>query len=162
MTDIFGRILLLKQSSLFVQVETEQLRAVAAELEEELYVSGERIFDINEQGDRAYILESGQVGISILPDPQVQEFVATLGPGDMFGEMNLFDQLPRSGTAHVLAESCILSLDQSKLRGLILCYPELGLGLLRGLSLRLRAMNARSAENTMGAGAIIAPPPTGS
>jgi CRP-like cAMP-binding protein len=145
MSDLFGRILLLKRSPLFTQVETDELRAVAAELEEELYMTGERIFDINEQGDHAYFLESGKVGISILPDPKRREFVAILGPGDVFGDMNLFDQLPRSGTAHVLEESRVLSLDQGKMRGLIVSYPELGLGLLHGLSLRLRAMNKLSA-----------------
>jgi len=145
MSDLFSRILLLKNSLLFAEVETEQLCVVAAELEEEAYVAGERIFDINEQGDRAYILESGQVGISIRPDPREREFVAILGRGELFGDMNLFDQLPRSATAHVLAEARVLSLDQGKLRGLILSYPELALGLLRGLSLRLRAMNTRTA-----------------
>jgi len=58
----------------------------------------------------------------------------------------VFDQrLPRSATAHVLVEARVLSLDQGKLRGLILSHPELALGLLRGLSLRLRAMNTRIA-----------------
>ena len=57
--------------------------------------------------------------------------------------MNLFDNLPRSATAHVLQDSHILSLEKGKLRGLLLSYPELGLGLLRGLSLRLRSMNSR-------------------
>jgi len=141
MSDLFSRILLLKKSTLFAHVETEQLRAVAAELEEELYLGGERIFDINDQGDRAYIIQSGKIGISVLPDPIRQEFVSVLGAGDLFGEMNLFDQLPRSGTAHVLEDSLVLSIDQSKMRGLLLSYPELGLGLLRGLSLRLRAMS---------------------
>jgi CRP-like cAMP-binding protein len=145
MSDLFGRILLLKNSPLFAHVETEELRAVAAEFEKEVYVAGERIFDIGEQGDRAYILESGKVGISIVPDLQAREFVAVLGPGDLFGEMNLFDQLPRSGTAHVLEESRVLCLDQGKMRGLIVAYPELAIGLLRGLSLRLREMNRRSA-----------------
>jgi len=144
MSDVFSRILLLKRSPLFSHVETEQLRAVAGELDEELYLPGERIFDINEPGDRAYIIQSGQIGISVLADPGRKEFVAVLGPGDLFGEMNLFDQLPRSGTAHVLEETRVLSIDQTKMRGLVVSYPELGLGLMRGLSLRLRAMNKRS------------------
>jgi len=120
------------------------LRVVAEELVDEVYLAGERIFDIGEQGDHAYILEHGSVGISLDADPLTQDYVATLGPGDLFGEMNLFDNLPRSATAHVLHDSRILSLEKGKLRGLLLSYPELGLGLLRGLSLRLRAMNSRT------------------
>jgi CRP/FNR family cyclic AMP-dependent transcriptional regulator len=143
MTDLFARVLLLKRSVLFAETNTEDLRVVAEELVDEVYLAGERIFDIGEQGDHAYILEHGSVGISLEADPQTREFVATLGPGDLFGEMNLFDNLPRSATAHVLQDSHILSLEKGKLRGLLLSYPELGLGLLRGLSLRLRAMNSR-------------------
>ena len=44
-------------------------------------------------------------------------------------------------TAHVLEDAKLLNLEKSKLRGLILRYPELSLGLLRGLSMRLRATN---------------------
>ncbi len=143
MTDLFARVLLLKRSVLFAETNTEDLRVVAEELVDEVYLAGERIFDIGEQGDHAYILEHGSVGISLDTDLQTREFVAMLGPGDLFGEMNLFDNLPRSATAHVLQESRILSLEKGKLRGLLLSYPELGLGLLRGLSLRLRAMNNR-------------------
>jgi len=148
MSDLFARVLLLKRSVLFAETNTEDLRVVAKELVDEVYLAGERIFDIGEQGDHAYILENGSVGISLDAEPRVREFVAKLGPGDLFGEMNLFDNLPRSATAHVLQDSRILSLEKGKLRGLLLCYPELGLGLLRGLSLRLRAMNSRMNDTT--------------
>ena len=143
MADLFARVLLLKRSALFAETNTEYLRVVAEELVEEVYLTGERIFDIGEHGDHAYILESGNIGISLHADPRVQEFLRTLGPGKLFGEMSLLDNLPRSATAHVLQDSRILSLEKGKLRGLLLSYPELGLGLLRGLSLLLRTTSSR-------------------
>lgn len=144
MSDLFKRLLLLKQSPIFSMVATEDLRMVAGSLEQEHFYSGDRIFEINDQGDHLYLLVSGSVGISIDPDPNSRNFIATLGPGDCFGEMNLLDDLPRSATAHVLEDSVVLTLEKSRLRRLILSYPEISIGMLRSLSMRLRDANLRS------------------
>ncbi len=144
MPDLFERILLLKQSAMFSEVPTEDLRVVAKMLDEENYFAGDRVFDINEFGEHMYILQSGRIGISLSPDLASREFVAELNPGECFGEMNLLDELPRSATAHVLEDSLILSLEKSRLRGLIINYPELSIGLLKGLSLRLRKANLKN------------------
>jgi CRP/FNR family cyclic AMP-dependent transcriptional regulator len=144
MPDLFDRLLMLKQSPVFSLVPTDDLRQVAQALEEQKFFSGDRIFAINDQGDNLYILVSGQVGISIDPDPASRNFIVTLGPGDCFGEMNLLDDKPRSATAHVIEDTVVLSLDKSRLRGLILSYPEISIGMLRSLSLRLREANLRA------------------
>jgi CRP-like cAMP-binding protein len=143
MPDLLQRVLLLKQTPAFGGVATEDLRVVARELDEEVFFAGERVFDIHDPADRLYLVARGRIGISILPDPAVAQFIAELGPGECFGEMGLFDDRPRSATAHVLEESALLALEKAKLRHLVLTYPELGLGLLKGLSERLRSTNQR-------------------
>ena len=80
--NLFERILLLKRSMVFSSVTTEDLRVVANELTEEHFLAGERVFDINEQGDHMYIIESGKIGISLNPDNNAKDFVATLGAGE--------------------------------------------------------------------------------
>lgn len=147
MADLFDRVLMLKKSPIFSHVDTDSLRLVAQELVEEMYFAGDRVFDIGEEGDHVYIVESGKVGISIRPDPATKEFIATLGTGECFGEMNMFDDLPRSATVHVIEDAKLLSLEKSKLRGLLMKYPGISLGLLRGLSLRLRATNVRALDS---------------
>ncbi len=141
MTGLLDRILLLKRSPIFSEVHTEDLRAVALELEDENYFTGDTVFEINHYGDHMYILQTGKVGISIDNNPKSVTYIATLGPGDCFGEMNLLDDQARSATAVVLEDSHILSLQKSRLHGLIIQYPELSLGILKGLSLRLRTAN---------------------
>jgi CRP-like cAMP-binding protein len=141
MMDIFDRIMLLKKSPVFEQVCTDDLRHVAQAMETENYLAGERIFDINENGDHMYVIESGSVGISLSEDHNKKEFVAELLPGECFGEMNLLDNLPRSATAHVLQDAQVLTLDTNRLHQLIVRYPELALGMLKGLSMRLRDTN---------------------
>lgn len=143
MSDLFERILLLKNAPAFNQVKTEDLKVVAQSLEEETYFAGERVFDIDENGDCMYILQKGKIGISLEKNTHKKnaKYVAELGEGECFGEMNVLDDLPRSASAHVLEDSTLLSLEKSRLRGLIINYPELSLGILKGLSLRLRQAN---------------------
>jgi CRP/FNR family transcriptional regulator, cyclic AMP receptor protein len=138
MTDLFERILLLKKSNVFSKVATEDLHIVAQSLEIKSYLSGDRVFNIDDQGDLMYILQEGKIGISTNHNPDIKEFIVTLGPGDCFGEMNLLDELPRSATAHVIDDSILLSLHKEKLHGLIINYPDLSLGILKSLSIKLR------------------------
>lgn len=138
MSDIFNRILLLKNSTIFSEVNTENLLVVAQELNEEYYVKGDRVFDIDDRGDRMFMLQTGEVGISTKQNIKSNDFIAKLGEGECFGEMNLLDDLPRSATAHVLEDARVLSLEKEKLRSLIIRYPELSLGILKSLSMRLR------------------------
>ena len=143
MPDIFDRLLLLKQSPVFSMVSTDDLRVVAQSLEKQEYFSGDHIFEINDQGDHLYILVSGRVGITIDSDPCSNNHIAILEHGDTFGEMNLLDDLPRSATAHVLEDATVLTLEKTRLRGLIQSYPDISIGMLRSMSLRIREVNLR-------------------
>lgn len=143
MADFFDRILILKSTSIFSEVNTDDLRVVVEEMQEEAYFRGEHVFEINDPSDRMYIVLTGKIGISIHRDPRVKDFVTELGPGECFGEMGPIEGAPRSGTAHVIENSLLLYLNKSKLHGLIANYPGLALGLLRGMSMRVRQTNAK-------------------
>jgi CRP-like cAMP-binding protein len=140
---LLERVLMLKESAFFGGVATDDLRVVARELGEERYFAGDRIFDINDPSDRLFIIDSGKIGISIHPDPKVAEFITVLGERDCFGEMGILEDLPRSATAHVVADSKLLVLERSKLTGLLTSYPQLSIGILRSLSARLREANRK-------------------
>ena len=146
MADLFDRVLLLKESNIFSKVTTDDLRYITQALEEDVFFAGERVFDINDQGDHLYIIIEGKIGISIDPDPARKEFVAFIGPSEAFGEMNLVDDLPRSATAHVIEDTRVLALEKSRLSGLLLSYPEIGIGMMRALSLKVREGHARYAS----------------
>ncbi len=129
-------------------VSTDDLRLVAQTMESQQFFKGDRIFEINDQGDHLYILISGKIGLSIDPDASSSCYISTLKAGDSFGEMNLLDNHPRSATAHVLEDSTVLSLDKTRLKGLMQSYPEISIGMLRSLSLRLREANRQIMNTT--------------
>jgi len=151
MADFFDRIVILKRTSIFSEVATDDLRVVVEEMEEEAYFKGERVFEINDPSDRMYVVLTGKIGISINPDPKVEDYVSLVEAGGCFGEMGPLDGSPRSGTAHVVEDAQLLFLGKLKLHGLIANYPELSFGLLHGLSTRVRETSdklrdARSGE----------------
>lgn len=142
MEALFERILLLKRVPFFEMLRTEQLSQVALLLEEIGWVAGEVVFFKGDMGEDMYIITGGRIGIALHDDLSAKDFVAVLGPGECFGEMGILDELPRSATAHVIEDSAALALSKDKLHGLLLSYPELGVGMLRAMSRRLRHADA--------------------
>lgn len=141
MGDLYERIRLLKNSELFSEVSVEDLKEVAAILEEESLLAGDLVFMKGEYGEDMYIVESGEVGVSLSANINDRQFVAIFRDGDGFGEMNLLDDKPRSGSAHVIKDTRLLALGRTKLRGLISSYPEIAFGIIKALSRRLREAN---------------------
>ena len=139
----FERVLLLTKVPLFSYLRTDQLSRLAPLLEPVAWPKGVRVFDMGEIGLELYIIIDGRVGISVDPDPSRQVFISELKAGDSLGEMALIDNEPRSATAHVLEDTQALALDNEKFLGLLLSYPELGIGMLRALSQRLRALSVK-------------------
>jgi len=143
----FERILLLTKVPLFSYLRTDQLSRLEPLLEPVAWPKGERVFEAGDMGLELYIITAGRIGISVDPDPSRQVFINELKAGDCLGEMALIDNEPRSATAHVLEDTQALALEKDRLHGLLMSYPELGIGMLRALSQRLRAMTPKLAAN---------------
>jgi CRP-like cAMP-binding protein/predicted GNAT family N-acyltransferase len=74
--------------------------------------SGELVFEEGETGNRAYVIDSGNVKISRARPDGTKLVLAILGRGDLFGELALIDDLPRSATAESLGDVELISLDR--------------------------------------------------
>lgn len=142
MLDIFERVLILKNSEFFADVKTEDLSIVAKVLEEAQFHKGDIMFRQGDFGEDMYIVQSGRIGIALNDNQSQPDFVSEMKKGDCFGEMGLLDEQPRSASAHVIEDSTVLILSKERLKTLISSYPELSLGMLKSLSLRLRNSNA--------------------
>ena len=105
-----------------------------------VYENGEAICTEGEKGDAMYVIQSGKVKIA-KHSPSGEMPLATLESGDMFGEMALFDKLPRSATATALGEARVLSIDKKKLFTTINHDPTLVFKILETMSQRIRKLN---------------------
>ncbi|HEX3829769.1 MAG TPA: Crp/Fnr family transcriptional regulator [Sporichthyaceae bacterium] len=99
---------------------------------------GEVLFREGEIGDRLYVIFEGKIKLGRSSGDGRANLLSLLGPGDMFGELSLFDPGPRSATATAVTDSCLYGLGHSDLRPWLRQRPEVGLSLLRQLSRRQR------------------------
>jgi GAF domain-containing protein len=110
-----------------------------------LYTDGEIIFNEGEKGESMYVIQEGKVMI-LKKTPTETLTIATLESGDIFGEMSLFDKLPRSATATACGEARVLSIDKKKLFSTISRDPTLVFKILETMSQRIRKLNENLCE----------------
>ena len=80
---------------MFEDLDQRSLEAIANAAVEQRYESGQEIVRQGDTGVGAFIIRSGKVQIVQDRDGK-EQVIATLGPGDVFGEMALLDEFPRS------------------------------------------------------------------
>jgi CRP/FNR family transcriptional regulator, cyclic AMP receptor protein len=88
----------LKGLAIFSDLDDHAVRDLSAMFEERIYVQGEIIFEEGTVGNSMMVITSGQVRISQTQGPDVEEALIILKEGDVFGEMALIEDLPRSAT----------------------------------------------------------------
>jgi CRP-like cAMP-binding protein len=104
------------------------------------YLDGEVIFREGEKGEMMYVIQSGKVRIT-REGPSGELTLGILGSGEIFGEMSLFDRLPRSATAVAEGEARVLSVDRKKLFPTISRDPTLLFKILETMSQRIRRLD---------------------
>lgn len=122
-----------------------ELRLLTTYSMEEHFPPNAFIFAEGEHGEKLYIVVDGQVRISRRFDDTGEEALAILGRGEVFGEMALIDDRPRSADARAHTEGCtVFSVDRQRLEEVLEMDPDAArqfLGLLcTVLCRRLRAM----------------------
>ena len=101
------QIALLRRLPLFLPVPAPSLEATARRLVPLSVAAGAVIIREGDPGDRFYILESGRVEVS-----QQGRTIATLGPGDGFGEIALLHRVPRTATVTALEATRLYALER--------------------------------------------------
>ena len=107
------------------------------------YRKGEILFKEGEMGTHVFFILSGKIRISTTYDQEsgaVHE-LATLSEGDIFGELAVLDDLPRSATATALEESRIIVLNREQFYANITRYPSLAVRLLKLLGSHIRRLD---------------------
>jgi CRP-like cAMP-binding protein len=128
----------LRQVSLFATLRPEDLAALTACMRRRPYAKGQFICYQGDPGTSLYIIETGQVTIS-LTSPEGKELVLNrLGPGEVFGELALLDGEPRSADAVAAELSQLLLLQRADFLQVLEARPGVAITLLGVLSRRLR------------------------
>jgi RimJ/RimL family protein N-acetyltransferase len=124
--------------TLFRGLRDADVRALGARCRELTYAEGELVFGEGADGQALFVVLAGSVQIE-----RAAERVATVGEAEVFGEMALVEQLPRSAAARALEPSRLLVLAPRDFDAFVRERPEAGVTVLRNLAVvlseRLRA-----------------------
>ncbi|MCG6879605.1 MAG: cyclic nucleotide-binding domain-containing protein, partial [Deltaproteobacteria bacterium] len=99
----------------------ELIRDIAFELRPVIFTPGTYIFRAGEIGRHMYFISHGTVEV-ISPDGKT--IVATLGEGDLFGEIALLFSQPRSATVRAMDYCDLYTLDKDTFERVLTHYPE--------------------------------------
>ncbi|UJP40163.1 Crp/Fnr family transcriptional regulator [Cellulomonas palmilytica] len=131
---------------LFAGLDEESALALVASMTPLEMVRGDVLFHEGEPGDRLYIVRDGKIKLGRRSTDGRENLLAVLGPGEMFGELSMFDPGPRTATATVVADAVLLELDHDELVRWLADKPDVARHLLQALARRLRRTNEALAD----------------
>jgi CRP/FNR family cyclic AMP-dependent transcriptional regulator len=131
----------LRQAPLFNALDDEAAEALGASMAENRLRRGEVLFHEGDEGDRLYVVTEGKIKLGRTSSDGRENLLAILGPGQMFGELSLFDPGPRSATVTAVTDCVMQSLGHDELLPWLNGRPEVARGLLSQLAGRLRKAN---------------------
>jgi CRP/FNR family transcriptional regulator len=105
--------------------------------------SGQVVFREGDDSDTCYVVRSGHArAIRSHADGRTIT-LASFGPGDIFGELAMFDSEKRSATVEAVDDLDVVALLGADMRRLVHRHPEIAAKLLTSVTRRLRAANER-------------------
>ena len=138
---------LLKRLSLFSDLEPPALLKLSSHFKEKVFKVGDTIFTEDSIGNSMMIITSGEVRVSQKSDPNNEEALIVLKKGDLFGEMGLLEDLPRSATVIAHSNVVMLEIAREDFLDFITKESEAGVKILlklsRILSSRLRETDTK-------------------
>ena len=133
----------LAQVPLFKDLSHHELQALAGSCREREYAVGDVLLRQGETGVGLFVIASGRVRVSQHQEGGPEQDLASIGAGEVLGEMSLLDDLPRSATATAAEPTRALVLPVWDFRAALREAPEIGIKLLAVLSRRLRQAEQR-------------------
>jgi sigma-B regulation protein RsbU (phosphoserine phosphatase) len=118
---------------------------VQQHLEEQILPAGHVVVEQDTLGDTLYIVKSGFLDVKRRFDNDLEHVLGTVGPGEIFGEMALLEDQPRSAQVVTATPTHLLVMSRETFQLLIEQQPSVIVHLLRLNSARLRRRNQQQA-----------------
>ena len=134
---------LLRNVPVFSALGEDDLAEVAAVTVPREFTAGEMVFREGDRSDTCYVMRSGRVRAIREHTDGRSITLATFGPGDIFGELAIFDDEERSATIEALDATEAAAILGGDMRRLLRAHPDIAVKLLAALGRRLRETNER-------------------
>lgn len=129
---------LLRNVSLFSDLDEKDLRSLAEEFSERRFAAGEKVSMEGEGGLMFFVVESGEASVEVRG-----EEVGSLGPGAAFGEIALIDRRPRTATVTARTDLRTFGLPVFVFRPFVEARPQVAWKLLEAMADRLETAESR-------------------
>src|SRR3954452_8463913 len=139
---------LLARVPIFSDLPAADLRQIAALSHPRRFAAGQTVLREGDHSNTCYIVRSGHARAIREHSDGRQIALATFGPGDIFGELAMFDDEERSATIEAIDALDVLAVLGPDMRRLMLRRPQLAVSLAASLSRRLRTTNERLASQS--------------
>lgn len=139
---------LLSRVSLFSELSREELERISRVAIPRSFPAGVRVFHEGDQSDACYLVRSGDLRVTREHSDGRAIALATLGRGDIFGELAMLDGQARSASVETLSDSELLALPAADFRRLLAQHSQISVKLIAALTRRLRETNERVARQS--------------
>ena len=136
----------MRRAPLFAALDDESANALMKSMTTSRLERGDVLFREGDQGNRLYVIGEGKIKLGLTSVDGRENLLAILGPGEMFGELSLFDPGPRTATATAVAETQLIELGHDDLNTFLAGRPAVASSMLAALARRLRRTNDSLAD----------------
>ena len=136
-----------RETLLFGELPEDALERIVDEVDDRDLQRGDIIFREDDPPDELYIVLSGRIAIVNKSIDGRESMVALMEPGDLFGEMGLFDGKGRSAQARALEDSVVTCIPYLPVRSLYEETPIYLWQVIQMLAGRLRNMDEALADS---------------
>src|SRR4051795_12897013 len=139
---------LLSRVPLFSELSREELERISRVSVARSFPAGVRVFHEGDHSDACYLVRSGDLRVTREHSDGRAIALATLGPGDIFGELAMLDGQARSASVDTLTDCELLALPAADMRRIVADHREIAAKLIVAVTQRLRETNERVARQS--------------
>jgi len=139
-------ILKLKPIEIFEDLNVNELAAVAAATEEITFDTDEIVIKEGDPGDTLYMIVEGEVAVIKTEEDGTEMILDHISEGDHFGEMALFEDIPRTASIRTLKPCRMLMLHKQEFNEMVREYPRIALKICRVFSGRIRKLHHKISD----------------
>src|SRR6516225_3040175 len=121
---------ILRDVPLFSNLDDDEIRVLAAQVELREFAAHQRIFRIGDPSDRAYVVMSGDVRVTVLDEDQQEVLLQEPGRGEFFGFASMLEQTPHMAEATATVATTCVEIDRNDLNALFQQRPHAVLDIL--------------------------------
>ncbi len=137
---------MLEKVPIFAGLDRKHVKQLSRIMVPRSFKTGDVIIKEGDQGAGVFVVTSGKVEVVRGAEGGKLQVLNTLGPGDFFGEMALFEGFPRSATVRCLEDTECLAMTRWDFRAELSSHAEIALAVLEAVVRRLREADARLSE----------------